>query len=364
MTGWGILGAGRIARQFCDALAGTPAARIAAIGARDAGKARRFADAVGAAQAHGSYAMLCADPAVDVVYIATPNHLHAEHAILAMRAGKAVLIEKPLATTEEEARRIADVAAETGRFCMEALWTRFVPAVVEADRLIREGRIGQVRAVQGDLSFARQPEAGGRFYDPALGGGALLDLGVYPLSLAVRWLGPPMSVSASGILAPGGAETDVALAVTFATGIASLRCGFSVEGANEMTIIGDEGRIRLHRPLNAPVAFTLTRHKPDLRPSGEADLAAILAAPAPPPGTREGWRKALRLIDLRKVKLVTRPHRGNGMGHQADEVMRCLAQGLRESPVMPLADSMATIAALEQAVAQLRQAAIRPTPSA
>jgi predicted dehydrogenase len=364
MTGWGILGAGRIARQFCDALRGTPGARIAAIGARDSGKARRFADAVGAPTAHGSYLALCADPAVDVVYVATPNHLHAEHAILAMRAGKAVLVEKPLATTAADARLITGVAAETGRFCMEALWTRLVPAVAAADRLIREGHIGAVRAIQGDLSFARAPETGGRFYDPAMGGGALLDLGVYPLSLAVRWLGAPTGVAASGMLAPSGAETDAAMAVTFGNGVASLRCGFCVEGANEMTIIGEAGRIRLHRPLNAPVAFTLTRHKPDPRPSGDPDLAAILAAPAPPKGTREAWRKALRIIDPRKIRVFTRPHRDNGMGHQADEVMRCLQAGLRESPVMPLSDSVATIATLEQAVAQVRAAGFRPNPSA
>jgi predicted dehydrogenase len=349
---WGILGAGRIAKNFCDALAQLPDARIAGIAARDGAKAAQFAKHYAAPLHVSSFEALCAAPEIDVVYIATPNTLHHDHALIALRAGKPVLMEKPFAMSAVEASAIFAEARQRNLFCMEALWSRFTPAIVEAKRLVTAGAIGDVTGFSGDLSFARPYAPGNRFFDADMGGGALLDLGVYPLSLAIHFMGHPLHVAATGRLAPSFVPFEASLALRFAGGTGTISCGFAAEGANEATITGTLGRIRLQRLLNAPAGLTLYKGGA-ARTSQSPDMSQILQAPAAPPGSGAGWRQILRGFDPRKARFIPRPYRGNGMGHQATEVMRCLRAGLTQSPVMDWADTLATAQALDEAAAQI-----------
>ncbi len=188
---WGILGTGRIAGNFAADLALLPDAELVAVGSRSEATAQSFAGRFGAPHAHGSYEALAADPAVEVIYIATPHPLHAENMKLCLRAGKAVLCEKPFTLNAREAEEVIALAREQKLFLMEAMWTRFLPAVVRARELIEQGAIGEVRLLLADFGFRAAFDPHHRLFDPQLGGGALLDLGVYCVSLASMLFGPP-----------------------------------------------------------------------------------------------------------------------------------------------------------------------------
>ncbi len=350
---WGIIGLGRIAATFADALAGTPGNILGAVCSRDLDKAKRFAAAAGG-EALGFFdiGMMLKTGKIDAVYVASPNTVHKAHALEAIAAGKAVLCEKPLAGSAADAQDIADAAQAAGVFCMEAMWTRFLPAIVEARRLVTEGVLGEIREFHGDLSYHQPFRPDSRFYDPVLGGGALLDLGVYPLSLAMLFMGHPVSWTASGVLAPTGVEARAAITLAFAKGTATLSCALDNEGANEALIVGTEGRIRLHRPLNSPSSLTLTRGGA-MRP--EMDPEAPVAWPGgASTGISQSLRAAVRPFNPRNNRVIVKPYRGNGLGHQIEEVSRCLLAGLTESPAMPLSDSVAALRVIDDLRRNLR----------
>jgi hypothetical protein len=204
-VGWGILATGGIARMFARDLA-THGHRIAAVGSRTPESARRFADEFDIPAAHGSYADLVADPQVDIVYVATPHHLHMSNACDALAAGKHVLVEKAFTLNADEARTVVELGRERGLLVMEAMWTRFLPHMALVREVIASGRIGEVRSLHADHTQDLPTEPTHRLNDLALGGGALLDLGVYPLSFAHDLLGPPTKVMAHGVLGPTGAD--------------------------------------------------------------------------------------------------------------------------------------------------------------
>ena len=188
---WGILGTGKIASRFANDLRQLGDAEVVAVGSRSQSGAEAFAERFGIAQRHGSYAELADDPEVDVVYVATPHPAHYEDAMLAIRAGKSVLVEKPFTLNAAQARDLVAAARASGVFLMEAMWTRLLPTVVEIRELLSAGVLGDVRTVTADLGirFPKDPES--RIFAANLGGGALLDLGVYPVSFASMVLGTP-----------------------------------------------------------------------------------------------------------------------------------------------------------------------------
>ncbi|MBK8446651.1 MAG: Gfo/Idh/MocA family oxidoreductase [Micropruina sp.] len=196
---WGILGAGGIAAIFTENLLaeGLP---VQAVGARDGARARAFADRFGIPTAHQGYDALVADPEVDAIYVSTTHNFHAEHALLAIAAGKPVLVEKAFTVTAAEARRVADAARAAGVFAMEAMWTRFLPSTDFVRARIADGSIGEVRAVITDHSQHLNADPKGRLHNPDLAGGALLDLGVYNVSFALDLLGAPSEIVARGSL--------------------------------------------------------------------------------------------------------------------------------------------------------------------
>ncbi|BDZ51626.1 hypothetical protein GCM10025867_38670 [Frondihabitans sucicola] len=206
---WGILGTGGIAATFVGDLQGA-GFTVSAVGARKTETSREFADRFGIAVAHGSYAELVADPGVDVVYVATPHVFHREQALLAIAAGKHVLVEKPFTVNADEAREIFTAAERAGVVALEAMWTRFLPQNQRLREILRSGLIGERRLFTGTHAQSLPTDPRHRINDPALGGGALLDLGVYPVAFALDVLGTPTGVQASAVLSDQGVDARVA----------------------------------------------------------------------------------------------------------------------------------------------------------
>jgi predicted dehydrogenase len=314
---WGIVGPGRIAENLVRDFAVVEGARAVAVASRSAARAEGFAQRHGIERAHGSYRAILDDPDVDVLYIATPHPQHHAVALGALSAGKALLVEKSFTATLAGAREVVDRARQTGTFVMEAMWTRFQPAVVRLRELIAEGAIGEVRAVQADLGVQRVYDPADRLFALSLGGGALLDLGVYVVSFAQMLLGAPDSVTAAGSLFEGGADAEAGLLLGWddgrsATLTTSLRCALP----GQARVFGTAGWIdvlpRFHHP------DTMVLHRAGAEP-----------------------------------ETITRPHTGGGYAHELDEVTRCLRAGATESAVMPLADTLAVQEVLERAAQQL-----------
>jgi predicted dehydrogenase len=302
-TRWGILATGRIAHDFATNLRDVPGAEIKAVGSRSEGSAEAFAEEFGApgqVTAHASYEALVADPDVDVVYIATPHAFHLEHARLAFDAGKHVLCEKPLALNVAEAEAMVEAATAAGRFLMEAMWMACNPVVRAVRDGIREGRFGTPRQVHADLGFVvRQPPTS-RMFNPALGGGALLDMGIYPLTFAHLMLGPADRLVASATLSDQGVDLDVALAGRHGEAVSALTASMTSNSPRTATIATTEGRIDLPRSFHAPPYAIWTPE------SGEPE----------------------RIDGLEPVL-------GTGLGNEAAHVQECLHAGRLESPLVP-----------------------------
>jgi predicted dehydrogenase len=298
---WGILATGKIAHTFARDLALVPDATLAAVGSRSSGSAEAFAAEHGATVAHGSYAELAADPDVDVVYIASPHALHLEHARLVLEAGKHVLCEKPLTLNVAEAEEMVALAHRADRFLMEAMWTACHPVVRALAAQLRAGRFGTPRHLHAELGFRVDADPTDRMLDPALGAGALLDMGIYPLTFAHLLLGPAQELHATADLSAGGIDLDVALTGRYAGGaLATMTASMTSWSSRAAAIATDLGRIDVadfHHPSYA--VFTP-------RDGGE-------------PVRIEGAEPVL----------------GGGYGNEIVEVDRCLRAGLRESPLVP-----------------------------
>jgi predicted dehydrogenase len=314
---WGFVGTGRIAATVAGDLHLVEGGSPYAVASRDSLRAKEFAAAHGFAVSYGSYADLLADPDVDVVYVATPHGQH--HAVVSacLAAGKAVLVEKPVTVTLAAAQDLVDQARAGGVFLMEAMWTRFQPLVAELRRLVADGAIGRLRAVHADFGFVQPFDVAHRLWDPAQGGGALLDLGVYPVSFAQMLLGAPSSVAVTGTLAESGVDAEAALLLGYPEGEAALlTASLTTMPSGTARLVGTAGRIDLEAPFHHTPALTV--HRPGAEP-----------------------------------ERVTRPFVGRGYVHQLDEVQRCLAAGLTESPIMPLDDTLAVMAVLDEAMDRL-----------
>jgi predicted dehydrogenase len=314
---WGIVGPGRIAENLVQDFAVVDGARVAAVASRSAERADGFAGRHGIERAYGSYAEILADPDVDVLYVATPHPQHHAIALAALRAGKALLVEKAFTATTAGAHEVVDLARQTGVFVMEAMWTRFQPAVVAVRELIADGAIGEVRSVQADLGVAREYDPVDRLFDLALGGGALLDLGVYVVSFAQMLLGTPARVVAAGSLFPSGADAEAALLLDYADGrAATLTTSLRNALPGQARVFGTTGWIdvlpRFHHPQ------TIVVHRAGAEP-----------------------------------ETITRPQLGGGYAHELIEVTECLRAGRSESAVMSLADTLAVQAVLGEAAEQL-----------
>ena len=316
-VGWGILATGGIARLMTrDLLA--HGFRVPAVGSRSLESARAFAAEFGIARAHGSYEDLCADSDVAVVYVATPHAFHAADATLALEHGKHVLVEKAFTLDAGQARQVVELARKRGLLVMEAMWTRFLPHMAFVREAVSGGRIGAVRWLHADHTQRLPADPAHRLNDPTLGGGALLDLGVYPLSFAYDLLGAPTEVLARGTLRGTGVDASVATILRHAGGAVSTSYSASdARGVNTAVVLGAEGRIEID-----PVWYT----------------------PSP-----------VRVVDGdgSLVEEFDRPVSGRGMQYQAAELERLLAEGKTASSLMTPDDSVAVMAIMDDVRAQI-----------
>lgn len=353
---WGILGTGVIARRFAEGLGHAAGAELCAVGSRTRAGAEAFAAAVSARRAYESYEELAADRDVDVVYIATPNTCHRENALLCFEQGKAVLCEKPFTLDAAEARAVIAVARRKRLFCMEAMWMRFSPLMREVDALLRRGAVGDLRMIRVELGLSFEPSLAHRVFRPDLGGGALLDLGVYPISLAHQLLGRPSRIASDTVVGKTGVDEQVAVVLGYPGGRqAILSASLRNRATNEAVLMGTHGTMRLHAPLYRPEVLSLSESPPEsVAPRIHAHRHPCLMRVAHHPLVRD---LASRFTSLR-TRSISRRTPGNGYHHEAIEVMRCLREGALESRIMPLDE---TIAVLETMDAIRGQAAFRST---
>lgn len=319
--GWALVGPGGIAQRFAQAVDRLPGARLAVVQGRDLGRARHFADTWSRAggtpvDATTDLDSVLARPDVEGVYVATPHAFHAGAIRAALEAGKAVLCEKPLVTSAAVARPLVEMARAKGVLLMEALWTRFLPAYAQVGRWLDEGAIGAVRGLQSSFSFRVPFDPASRMYDPALAGGALLDLGVYNLSMTQWLIGrslggscpEPEALHVQGGLAPTGVDARVWGMLAFPGGIVSqFTCGTDGAGDNSLRLAGEHGHIVVPREFWQPTEVQL-------------------------------WRSGA------PVEVVQAPFAINGFEGEIEEAMRCARAGLVESPVIPHADTLAVAA--------------------
>lgn len=314
---WGILGIGKIAHKFAADLALLPNAQLYACGSRSAERAQIFAQQYGAPHFFGTYEALAACPDLDIVYIATPHASHCEASLLCMEHGKAVLCEKPLALNRKEAQRMADAARSNGVFLMEAIWTRFMPPTLQVLEWIQEGAIGRVRAVKADFGFPAAFDPKGRLFDPALGGGALLDIGIYPSVLALLVLGVPARIEAAASFGPTSVDEDTGMLFAYEDGaLAHLHANLRYSTPIEAFIYGEQGTIHLHSRWHHTRQLTLM--------------------------PTEGEPTVLHY-----------DYPGLGYQFEAAEVMRCLDAGLKESPALPIEFSLQLMGILDEVGAKL-----------
>ncbi len=294
---WGILGTGSIAQLFAQALRSLDDADLKAVGSRTQASADTFGKDFGVRHRHASYAALAGDPEVDIVYVATPHALHEDNSVLCLDAGKAVLCEKPFTINRAQSENVIRAAAKNGRFLMEAMWTRFIPAVQQAAAWIRDGAIGDVRMVQASFGFRDEEE---KLFDPALGGGSLLDVGVYPITLAhLAFGGPPTRIESLATLGKNGVDEQAGILLGHANGgLAVLASAIRTRTPYGAFIMGTDGMIRLHGTFWNATEVSLVPAQ------GEPTTLAF-------------------------------PHACNGYEYEAREAQTCLRAGRLESEIMP-----------------------------
>lgn len=342
---WGIFGTGWVASAFAEGLGYARDARLVGVASRSTLSATAFAQRFGIATAHGSYEALAADPEVDVIYVATPNEHHRDHCLLAIRAGKAVLCEKPFALDGTQAYEIIEAAREHDVFCMEAMWSRCSPAFKQALAQVRQGRLGPLLHLDAQLGFAKQPSPGNRLFEGA-GAGALLDLGVYTLALAHAIFGSPTRISASRIRTAAGVDEHVDILLGYENGCsASLSASLATTLSNSARLHGREGVLELHAPLYFPERYSIV----PVHGSGEPASIAPSAVRRfrQHPALRPTMDRLRGLRDrLRKDSQQVYPA-GTGYTVEAEEVMRCLRAGAKESADVPLADTLAVMETID-----------------
>jgi len=298
---WGILGCGRIARKFASDLQLVKVAELTAVASRSIDQASDFAFDFQVQHVHDNYEALVNNPNVDVIYIATPHAFHYEHTLLCLQHKKAVLCEKPFAMNLNQASEMIKLAVEQRVFLMEAFWTRFLPHYQKTKLMITQGSIGKIKYLHAEFGFKPGSPVPSRLYDPSLGGGALLDIGVYPVFLALELLGKPDQIEAVMTPASTGVDEQCAIRFRYESGsIAQLFCTFSANLASGADICGDAGRIRLTERFHGPTAHIEYY-----------------------PGTLET-----------KQSINSQSISGFGYQYEAMHVMECLQKGLTESPLM------------------------------
>ena len=324
---WGIAGTGRIASSFVDGLRQVPDADVVAVCSRDDTKAREFANRRAIPRSYGSYESLAQDPNVDIVYVATPNSRHRSDTEMYLRAGKHVLCEKPFALNLAEAKSMVRTARETKRFVMEAIWSRFLPVYVALGRVLELQPLGRITRVEADLGFLATTNSDHRLNDPALGGGSVLDLGIYCLHFARFVLGGHDTVTATGTLNAQGVDVDATYTLGYCNGAtAVLRSSLKEATPSTAKIVGEKGTITVSSRMHTSPGFAVAIN-------GQADV------------------------------YHRHDENGQGLRHQVFEVHRCIEQGFIESPRLTHAETLAYAETMDEIRRQLGVRYATDTPA-
>jgi predicted dehydrogenase len=344
---WGILGTGAVAAEFATGLNALPDAELYAVASREITRSENFARAHKATRSYASYLDCVSDPLVDIVYIATPNHRHYDDILLCLQHGKAVLCEKPFVLSADQAKRVAQIARSSSLFCMEGMWMRFIPLVRTLRERVRAGDIGRPVLFAADFGVPTEFDENNRFFDPELGGGALLDRGMYLVSLAFWLFGKPDAVSATATLAPTGVDESASVVLKYKDGpIAVLNTSLSARYGNRATVYGDRGNLTLRDPFYAAEEMEISFHggpRP-LKSTGSLKsrvVAMVKKLPLVAVAAR-------RLRSAVGVKILVRSHGASAYRFEAAEAMRCLRLGLTESPDMPLDETILILECLDE----------------
>lgn len=311
---WGILGTGNIAKKFAIGLSALPDAALVAVGSRKQETASAFGAEYDVPHRHASYEALANDPDVDVIYVATPHPYHCENTLMCLDAGKAVLCEKPFAINAAQTRQMVAKAREKKLFLMDAVWTRFLPLHVKVRELLASDALGDVRMLHIDFGFRTRFNPQSRLLNPELGGGGLLDVGIYAVQLAAMVFGAaPREIASMAHLGETGVDEQATMIFGYDDGkLAQLSCAIRTMTHHEASIFGTEGRIRLHPAWWRGTTLSLYR-----KPGNEPD------------------------------EVLTLPFEGNGYNYEAAEVMACMRAGKTESAVMPLDETLALMETLD-----------------
>ncbi len=314
---WGILGTGNIAKQFARGLQALPDAELVAVGSRNADTATAFADEFNVPRRHATYAALAQDDAVDIIYVSSPHQAHKDDSILCLKSGKGVLCEKPFAINRAEAQTMVDTARTEKRFLMEAMWTRFLPAIAQVRAWLKEGVIGEVRMVQADFGFCAQLDPESRLFDPNFGGGSLLDVGVYAVSFAsMVFGGPPTEIQSLAHIGVTKVDEHAAMVLGYSGGaLALLASAVRANTSQEARVIGTEGLIHVPSPF---------------------------------------WRspKVVLALNGKDPQEVELPYEGNGYNYEAAAAGDCLRDGRLEHEVMPLDETLSIMDTMDRIRAQ------------
>lgn len=349
MFRWGIVGTGYVARKFVLGLRASQNGRATLVHSRTMANAASFAADFAIPEISETLEQAIRSPHVDAFYIATPPAMHVEQAIACLSAGKPVLVEKPFATTQAGAQSIADAARASGTFCMEGMWTRYMPLVGELRNLISEGAIGEPRSLAGSFGMANVPDASDNIFNAGLGGGALLHRGIYPLAMAFDILGPGELAGEAATIGVHGVDEDSVLIVRHASGaLSTVRSSLRAHLANDVTIEGTEGTIHVHAPVFRPYRLQLTKTRALRARGGNPSLEAFRET-ALAQAAQQRLSGLVRLLRRGKRRTIIRPYAGNGYQYEADEVMRCVNRRELESALMPLSQSILLAGIMEKA---------------
>ncbi len=352
---FGFWGTGTVARDVALDFSLLPNAELRAVASRTPGNARIFAARFGIPRSYDGLDALLDDSDVDVIYVSTPHHCHADDSLRCIDAGKGVLCEKPFALNAVEGERVVAAARARKVFVMEAMWMRFIPAIVETKRRVQAGELGRIRFMQANFAYPVRHDSQHRLFSPRHGGGALLDRGVYPVSLACHLLGVPQSIHGCATFGESGVDEQSSYQLVCPDGaIADLSASLRVLGTNEAVVMGELGQIRLHAPFYRAHRLSVQRvalpqvSSPDTHtPSNLVHRLKNALKRSPAMHRLRRQLDPLRAaVDAVRSRTLAFP--GNGYQFEVAEVVRCVQEGRTESTVMPLDDSLAVLRILDE----------------
>lgn len=298
---FGIIGPGRIATKFCESLKTIDDAIVYAVASREESRAKEFAAKFMAEKIYTSYESIAKDNEVDIIYIATPHPFHFEQAQICLKNHKPVICEKPMTISHQQTAALVDLARKNKTFLMEAMWSRFIPANIKVKQLIDEGAIGEIKFMHADFGFIAPSDLNHRTYNKSLGGGAQLDVGVYPMFLALWLLGKPKAIHAHSILASTGVDSNTTALLNYDNGAsATIFSSFVIDSKKDAVIMGTKGTITIHAPWHKSMSFSVKKNQSD------------------------------------KEETFEYPYESFGLQFQAVEAIQCLREGKTESEKLPL----------------------------